>query len=180
MALQFMYFFMSILGGMLIVEVSGYFWHRWAEHNGIFGRWIQHNHIRHHEHDYPTTKLRPKNQTYKSAKSWSWYLLTAFLVISVFLLVPAPYSFVVVASGLVYVKFVINYLHSRFHVRNHWLASRKYFQTIRRLHDIHHYGPYNYGILFFFMDRLFGTYRVVAPSKKQANFILERPIKLAK
>ncbi len=156
-----------------MVEVTGYFWHRWAEHNGVLGNLIQSYHIKHHEHDYPVKNLRPATKKYQSARSWSWYLLTVFLVVSTYFLVPRPYNFIMIVSGLVYAKLVISYLHSRFHVTNHFLVHSKTFKDIRRLHDIHHWGPYNYGILFFFMDRLFGTYRGSFPAKKQPNFLVD-------
>jgi sterol desaturase/sphingolipid hydroxylase (fatty acid hydroxylase superfamily) len=166
-----LWFVSAILAGPVVVEVTGYFWHRWAEHNAVFGKHIQSYHIRHHEHDYPVEKLRPAGQNkYRSARSWGWYVLTVFLVLSTFLLVPRPYNFVMILSGLVYAKLVISYMHTRFHVRQHWLVRTKFFQRIQKLHDIHHYGPYNYGILFYFMDRIFGTYRSTFPKAKQNNF----------
>ncbi len=163
----------SIFGGILAVETAGYFWHRYAEHNGVLGKLIQSYHIKHHEKDYPIKNLRPKSPKYKKAGSWSWYILTVILVVSTYFLLPRPYNFIMIISGLIYAKLVISYLHSRFHVTDHFLAKLKVFKTIQRLHDIHHWGPYNYGILFFFMDRVFGTYKPSFPSKKQTNFILE-------
>lgn len=157
----------------MAVETTGYFWHRYAEHNGVLGKLIQSYHIRHHEKDYPIKNLRPKSLMYKKAGSWSWYILTIILVVSTYLLLPRPYNFIMIVSGLIYAKLVISYLHSRFHVTNHFLANLKIFKTIQRLHDIHHWGPYNYGILFFFMDRAFGTYKPNFPQKKQPNFTVE-------
>jgi sterol desaturase/sphingolipid hydroxylase (fatty acid hydroxylase superfamily) len=168
--MNLLWFVAAFGAGLLVVEVAGYFWHRWVEHNAVFGHNIQSFHIRHHEHNYPVEKLRPAEQKYKSARSWGWYALTAFLVVGTLVLVPRPYNFVMVLTGLVYAKFVINYMHTRFHVRQHWLARTRYFQHIQKLHDIHHFGPYNYGVLFYFMDRIFGTYNEHMPKHKVANF----------
>lgn len=160
----------SIISAVAIVEVAGYFWHRWAEHQGMFGRSIVKRHIHHHNKDYPSTRLRPKQSKYKSARSWSWYLLAAILILAMYLSVPRPYNFVMIVAGLVYAKFVINYLHSRFHIQDHWLSKNKRFIKIQKLHDIHHWGPYNYGIAFYGMDWLLGTYQEDFPTKKVNNF----------
>lgn len=165
-----LWFVAAVFAGPLVVEVIGYFWHRWVEHNAVFGHSIQRYHIKHHEQDYPVEKLRPASRKYKSARSWSWYLATLVLVGLTLVLVSRPYNFVMILSGLVYARFVISYMHTRFHVRQHWLTRTSFFQRIQKLHDIHHYGPYNYGILFYFMDRIFGTYRTTFPKSKQTNF----------
>lgn len=167
---QLIYILLSCAGGVIGVELGGYVWHRWAEHGGKLGQKVVSRHIKHHEKDYPYTKLRPHKNKYQSAKSWSWYILGTILIILMYILVARPYSFIMIASGLIYAKFVVNYLHSRFHINNHWLAKNHRFQKIQKLHDIHHWGPYNYGILFYFLDRLFGTYNDNFPNKKLNNF----------
>ena len=41
--------------------------------------------------------------------------------------------------------------------------------TLVKLHDIHHYGNCNYGICFFMMDKIFGTYREDFPVSADGN-----------
>ena len=40
---------------------------------------------------------------------------------------------------------------------------------ISKAYDIHHYGNCNYGICFFMMDKIFGTYREDFPVDEKGN-----------
>ena len=168
--MQIVYIILSVLAGMMAVEVGGYVWHRWAEHHGILGKAVVARHIVHHNKDYPVSKLRNDINKYKSAKSWSWYVLGLLIIIFLYIVAPRPYNYIMIVSGLIYAKFVISYLHSKFHVKNHWLAKNSRFVKIQKLHDIHHWGPYNYGIVFYGLDWIFGTYKDEFPDSKVANF----------
>jgi sterol desaturase/sphingolipid hydroxylase (fatty acid hydroxylase superfamily) len=63
---------------------------------------------------------------------------------------------------------MFSYLHDRMHLRNFWMTRvpllKDWFVQARRLHDIHHRSlndqgrmDRNFGIGFFFFDRLFRT-----------------------
>jgi len=63
---------------------------------------------------------------------------------------------------------MFSYLHDRMHIAGFWMERnvwlREWFLAARRLHDIHHRAlndeglmDKNFGIAFFFYDRLFGT-----------------------
>lgn len=63
---------------------------------------------------------------------------------------------------------MFSYLHDRMHLKDFWMARtpvlRNWFCNARRLHDIHHRAlnddgrmDSNFGIGFFWFDRLFGT-----------------------
>lgn len=158
-----------IILGPVVVEITGYFWHRFVEHAGIFGESIRFKHWMHHEHDYPTTSLRPSSK-YSSARSFGWYLLTVFLVVATYLLLPLRYSLPMILSGLIYAKFVISAFHSSFHKKDFWMNRYKWYKKLVYLHDIHHYKPVNYGINLFFLDKLFGTYSEKMPSRVEDNF----------
>lgn len=168
--MNWLWFVVSIVIAPIIIEVVGYFWHRSVEHNAVLGHSIQQNHIKHHQRDYPVGKLRPNIDRYLSKIDQGWYYLGFIMALATLLIVPRPYSLVMIVSGVIYARVVINYLHSRFHVRNHWLANTKFFKHIQHLHDIHHWAPYNYGILFYFMDKIFGTYSETLPKHKIVNF----------
>lgn len=159
-----------VLIGPLVIEVAGYLWHRFIEHEGKAGKAIQEKHVQHHEEDYPTHALRPDMGTYKSAHSWSWYVLTVILIVMALVIIPRPYSYFAILGGLIYAKFVVSYFHKAFHVPHHWLQKYAWFRKLTELHDIHHYQVANYGIVFFFMDRLFGTYKQELPKKKSEVF----------
>jgi len=167
------YFLISALlffvAAPLVVEVTGYFWHRFVEHSGIFGENIRFKHWIHHERDYPTTSLRPSKK-YTSAKSYGWYILTVFLVVSTYLLLPLHYSMPMILGGLIYAKFVISAFHSSFHKKNFWMNRYNWYKELVRLHDIHHYKPVNYGINIFFLDKLFGTFSERMPQKAINTF----------
>ena len=159
----------SALVGIAIIEVGGYFWHRWVEHEGAFGRVFVARHVHHHEVDYPVDKLRP-NHAYKSAKSWSWYVMGASAAMLCYVALPRPYSVITIIAALVYAKFVTSYLHKAFHAPPRWLKGSARLQRLTYLHDIHHYKPVNFGITFFFMDRLFGTYSETIPKRAVSTF----------
>ena len=163
-------FLCFIFLGPLVIEVAGYFWHRYVEHEGMAGKAVMQKHIQHHEVDYPTSELRPDTTKYKNAKSWSWYVLTVILIVSALIILPRPYSFFTILGGLVYAKFAVQYFHRAFHLPHHWLQNYTWFRNLTHLHDIHHYENANYGIVLFFMDRVFGTYTKEVPAKKKIVF----------
>jgi sterol desaturase/sphingolipid hydroxylase (fatty acid hydroxylase superfamily) len=154
-----------------LVEAVGYLWHRFAEHLGWMGNTIRYRHWVHHEMDYPIDNLRPAGQTeYRRAGSWTWFVLGAVAAALMFWLLPL-WAAVPLASGVaLYAWCVISYLHDSFHVQGHWLERFAWFRRIRRLHDIHHWQPCNYGILFFWMDRLFGTLLEDFPPRRENIF----------
>ena len=193
-----------VVGGHVLAEVVGYFWHRFAEHSGYLGDSVRYHHWVHHEVDYPVTNLRPVQSTakarcgswawfvaafltskhwlkemlgqgrerlcflakYKSAGSWTWYVLALAVALLILLLLPLRDALLVIFGGMLYGWYVDNYFHSAFHIRDHWLQRFRWFRRLTRLHDIHHITNANYGISFFWMDRLFGTFRTVAPQKE--------------
>ena len=73
-------------------------------------------------------------------------------------------------GGLAYGSLVILLFHAAFHVKGHLLWRFKWFRRLVRRHDIHHWTRANYGILFFGLDRLFGTLRDDFPAEKQEIF----------
>jgi len=78
------------------------------------------------------------------------------------------YEAIVMCTLLSWPVFMFSYLHDRMHLRNFWMEKtpvlKVWFKNARRLHDIHHHRlndhgrmDRNYGIGFFFFDRLFGS-----------------------
>lgn len=163
------YGLLAILTGPAVIEFCGYWWHRLGEHGGKLGRSIVAKHYRHHEKDYPIDNFNSGQKKYHKAGSWSWYVLGVLIIVFLFVAIPRPYNYISIASGILYAKFVMSYLHGKFHVSTE-LEKSAWFRSRRKLHEIHHWGPYNYGISFFVMDRLFGTYKTDFPEAKQPNF----------
>ncbi len=159
---------MALVAGPLGVEIAGYIWHRFVEHRGGLGRALTHRHWVHHEVEYPVRHLRARD--YHDAGSWGWYVMMGALGCACFLLLRADMALAASTGGLAYGWVVINYFHRAFHVRGHWLLRFAWFRRRVRLHDIHHFERANYGILFFGLDRLWGTYAEEFPAAKRDLF----------
>ena len=159
------------VGAVLLVEAIGYFWHRCAEHAGALGNLVRYRHWVHHERDYPVHSLRPAGEAgYRRAGAWTWFVLGGAAGALMFALLPLDWALPLAAGSFLYAWGVISCLHDAFHVRGHWLERFAWFRRIRRLHDIHHWQPGNYGILFFWMDAWCGTLREEFPPRRENIF----------
>jgi sterol desaturase/sphingolipid hydroxylase (fatty acid hydroxylase superfamily) len=164
------------VGAVLLVEAIGYFWHRFAEHFGAMGNIVRYRHWVHHEVDYPVQALRPIGQAdYRRAGAWTWFVLGGVVGALILALLPLDWAMPLALGSFLYAWGVISYLHDAFHVEGHWLERFAWFHRIRRLHDIHHWQPGNYGILFFWMDALCGTLREEFPAQRENIFPGFRP-----
>ena len=159
----------GIVAGPIVVEVLGYAWHRAAEHKGIFGNKVRHRHWVHHEVHYPLESLRGPIP-YHDAGGFTMY--AAGVALSVLALVFLPWLIVMPAliAAWIYAIMIGEYFHRAFHIREHWLQRFAWFRRLRLLHDIHHMGPYNYGIVLFWMDGLCGTLRDHPPGTPEERF----------
>lgn len=157
--------------GFLVAEILGYFLHMLLHNKKI--KWISHNHMWHHEHDYPPFG-EMRNKTYISGArdranvfgiGLEWFIPGVLLIISLAIVmmlleIKILTQIVFIASILFWVFLMFNYMHDAMHLENFWMKNNKWFKKIRRLHDIHHMNMQkNYGICLFFMDKFFGTYR---------------------
>jgi len=75
-----------------------------------------------------------------------------------------------VAGALGWGWFLFSYMHDSMHLKNFWMAENRFFKkwyvNARKNHDIHHMRvndegkmDVNFGICFFFFDKLFGSYK---------------------
>ena len=170
--MMWLFYILSFCCGVILVEFVGYFWHRWVEHKEVLGKSISFRHYKHHEVQYPVNKLRT-NGPYESADSWTWYTVGILTTILAFVLLPVWYALTFVGTAWIYAHYIVANLHSAFHLSGgvHFLWKYKWFQKLVKLHDIHHYDNCNYGICFFYMDKLFGTYREDFPTDKTGKRI---------
>ena len=155
------YTLLFFIAAPITVEFVGYFWHRWVEHREVLGKGVAFRHYKHHETEYPVNKLRTNK--YHNANSWTWYAVGLVTSVLAFTFAPWQYALSFGLGAWIYAWGIVLNMHTAFHVNGHRLWKYKWFQKLVKLHDIHHYDNVNYGICFFFMDRLFGTYRDTFP-----------------
>ena len=170
-----------VIGLMLYAEFVGYFLHKLLHSESI--AWLSKSHMNHHLRDYgPKSKMRTKEYVSGTAKRFNIlgigmeYLLPVAIILCFLVGVlgilgmPLEYIALSVVGIIAWSGTMFGYMHSRFHEKFFWMANvpilGTWYKRVRRLHDIHHVyitedgrmGS-NFGICFFWMDRLFGTYR---------------------
>lgn len=108
---------------------------------------------------------------YKSAGSWTWYVLAALMGAVIYVVLPPRYAVSVLAGSAVYSWWGINYLHEAFHIRKHWLMRFRWFRRCRRRHREHHWKcGVNFGIGVYWVDWLCGTLCDKIPAKPENVF----------
>jgi sterol desaturase/sphingolipid hydroxylase (fatty acid hydroxylase superfamily) len=170
---------MAVAIAILIAELLGYVLHR-LMHSERFPAFSR-AHMIHHLHLFgPNQPMR--STVYKNATDgraslgnigmeWvvpSAVILGGFWAAMWWLHVAWKYEVSVLATLLGWPIFMFSYLHDRMHLKNFWMERtpllKIWFTQARRLHDIHHRSlddsgrmDRNFGIGFFFFDRIFGT-----------------------
>jgi sterol desaturase/sphingolipid hydroxylase (fatty acid hydroxylase superfamily) len=166
---------------ILVSELLGYVLHRLL-HSGKIG-FLSRSHMKHHLVLYGPLQPQRPSAGYQDATTGEialgnvgleWLIpgaivLTSSIALLYLLGVALRYQIAFVATSLVWSFLMFSYLHDRMHIagfwmeRNRWL--RLWFVQARRSHDIHHWAlndeglmDKNFGIGFFFFDRLFGTH----------------------
>lgn len=171
--------FLAVSTSCVVAELSGYWLHRLL-HSHRFPL-LSRSHLIHHFHMYaPDAAMR--SDQYRDATDdrpaignvgleWlvpSAILLSAFYLVLWFLRVPFPYRALCLCTMTAWSVLMFSYLHDRMHLTHFWMARtpllRSWFVRARRFHDIHHRSlnddgtlDRNFGIGFFFCDRVFGT-----------------------
>ena len=158
-----------MLRGVLMLETSGYAYHRFCQHIGwMTRRWsvIRRNqriHWTHHMKIYPYGPEYQREAKYIPAEegiglSWA----APFLLIAALLVVFMGANLgtlVFILSMAVFAKLVVDTAHSRFHETEHSLGGWRYFRWLSEIHILHHWDQrYNFTIWAPVMDILFGTY----------------------
>ena len=169
-----------ILGSVFAAELFGYLLHRLLHSSWI--PWLSARHMTHHMVLYgPLQKQRP-SEAYLDANTGrlsvgniglEWFAPSALLLAGLeglfwTLHVRIVHQAVFFATVLTWSFVMFNYLHDGMHIKNFWMERnpvlKRWFRRARRLHDIHHrvlndggLMDKNFGIAFFWFDRLFGT-----------------------
>lgn len=168
-----------LAGSCISAELFGYWLHRLL-HSGIVG-FLSRNHMRHHMVQYGPLQEQ-RSSEYRDATDkraalgniGAEWLLPAVLLITIaaatfhLLRVPVLFQSIYFATTLLWSFLMFSYLHDRMHVEGFWLEKNRWlkgwFISARQRHDAHHFlvndqglMDKNFGIGFFFFDRLFGT-----------------------
>lgn len=169
-----------VAASIIAAELLGYLLHR-LMHSGWIP-WLSASHMKHHMVLYgPLQKQRPSDQ-YLDATTGQvaignigleWIVPSGVILaisIAALRLLRVSFTDQAVAMGTIlsWSFLMFSYLHDRMHIKDFWMGRAPvlghWFVQARRLHDIHHHVlnndglmDKNFGIGFFFFDRLFGT-----------------------
>jgi len=169
----------TIVVGCVIAEICGYGVHHLLHSEKV--PWLARTHMLHHLRDYGPKKGLRHNEYICSADDRfsilsvgiEWVVPLAILesiAVSVMLALGVAWYlqiiFFFVTLGWGYVFY--SYMHDAMHIKGFWMERNsvlgKWFRNARRLHDLHHLDltndgrmRKNYGICFFFLDRLLGS-----------------------
>lgn len=174
-----------ILGSCIVAELLGYLLHRLLHSDRI--RFLSRSHMIHHLLLYGPLQPQRPSPEYLDATTdraalggigleWvvpSAALLSVFLGLFHFLHVRADHQLIFVCVTMGWSFLMFSYLHDGMHLQGFWMARipvvRKWFRPARHFHDVHHMAlndaglmDKNFGIGFYFFDRLFGSFSVTA------------------
>lgn len=135
--------------------MGAYFWHSYIAHTPTVPG-VHDTHKIHHNADL----------THEAHEDFFWVILILMALgaglITIWYqgYIPIPIVYITLAYSLLVLVFVWNwYIHSAYHIPNHWLNEYEWFQKDKKMHLQHHVNPWvNYGIASHFSDIIFGTY----------------------
>jgi sterol desaturase/sphingolipid hydroxylase (fatty acid hydroxylase superfamily) len=179
---------------IVVSEFLGYLIHRLL-HSGRI-QCLSRAHMRHHLVLYgPLQSQRPGTE-YRDATTGAaslgnigleWLIPSAILLAIVagvlhYLQVRRFQQLVTIGGSLAWSFLMFSYVHDRMHVAGSWMERnrclKKWFMDARDSHDTHHWTlndegfmDKNFGIAFFFFDRLFGTMAKERPAFNQRGYL---------
>lgn len=173
---------LTLVLSIIFAELCGYVIHVVLHSQKI--EYLSRNHMLHHLKVYgPTMPQRPDANYRGSVEDraavlgvgMEWLgpiglILAIVYGVSYFLAIPFLYTNVFTAGALGWGYFLFGYMHDNMHLKNFWMERapliKNWFLNIRKLHDIHHLHVdndgkmnVNYGICFFFFDKVFNSYK---------------------
>jgi len=172
---------LTMATGIFFAEFFGYWLHILLHNDKI--KWLSRSHMQHHLREYhPSKPIRLDGVYLSSGRTraniagigMEWIIPIALMLGGVhgtcYLLgVPVIYQVAFTGASLLWSWVLFGYMHDAMHLKYFWMQNapgflKRWYVEIRRNHDIHHYTfdmegvmPTNYGICFFWFDRVFGT-----------------------
>lgn len=185
--------FAWLAASIFVSEFLGYILHRLL-HSGRIG-FLSRGHMRHHLVLYGPLQSQRPGTAYQDATTGDiaignigleWLLPGALLLgasIALFTLmkVSVLHQAVFAAGTLTWSFLMFSYLHDRMHIAGFWMERnrflKKWFMAARTAHDTHHWAlndqgfmDKNFGIVFFFFDRMFGTLASAPPAFNEHGY----------
>lgn len=175
-----MWIVFTILLGILYTEIVGYIVHR-VIHSERFPA-LSRSHMIHHLKQYGPKMPMRSDEYLRSTEGRSNVGGIGFEWLAPIAMIFLPTVALMMVFGVGWIHQLLfyvfgigwgilgfNYMHDALHIKNFWMLKipmlSRWFKNIRRLHDIHHVKltdegkmNHNFGIMFFFLDRMFGTF----------------------
>lgn len=170
----------TIIAALISAEFIGYWLHVLLHSNKI--EFLSKNHMIHHlisygpkqrfrTEEYVTSLIDGRPGIFNVGLEWLapiTLVLIGLGLILWLLQVPLDLAILFLSLGMVWNFITFNYMHDSMHLEHFWMAKNpllsKWFQKARERHEIHHLEiddsgkmVRNFGICFFFFDRIFGT-----------------------
>jgi sterol desaturase/sphingolipid hydroxylase (fatty acid hydroxylase superfamily) len=153
-----------LIVSLIVMTLLGHLVHM-AVHSpktGIFYK----AHADHHFRQYPPNDLVSTKYRNAGANSTTIYFLFIFspLIISVLFLTIFGVISTFLGIGLLIDMAIVSYfnsaIHDALHIEQSFWHRFWFFKRVQYLHNIHHFDTSkNFGIFYFFWDKLFGTYK---------------------
>ena len=139
-----------------VVNMGEYIVHILSHNNRIPCLYKEHR--KHHVIDYPPSRfMRGKDELIEPTKKHYIVIGTVYYGIAYFLLPYTYYSIFLFQTSLY--LFIINELHSHYHLKGSPLEKYGWFLKKRRLHHIHHIQTHkNFNLVFFTSDHMNDSY----------------------
>jgi sterol desaturase/sphingolipid hydroxylase (fatty acid hydroxylase superfamily) len=169
----------TLVDSVVVAEFAGYWLHRLLHSNKFPA--LSRGHLIHHLLIYgPAQPMRGEHYQDATESRFSvgnvgieWLLPSGIILlfcwgVMTVLGVQPIYQIIALGTLLAWPILMFSYLHDRMHIANFWMTRvpilKIWFLSARRMHDIHHrsvdnrgFMDTNFGIGFYFFDRLFRT-----------------------
>ena len=148
----------QVIFGLLLMDLIGAYLAHWVQHNV---QWMWKFHLIHHTDQHLDTTSANRHHPGESVIRFGFTILAVFIVGA-----PVWLIFLYQSASLLATQFN----HSNMNIPEKLDSALSYIIATPRMHRVHHHyrEPYsntNYGNIFSFWDRIFGTFRRVDNNK---------------